>query len=130
MTGVVGDIVDQHADRTQRGGRGLDGRGQGGRIGDITAAEPGAGQLAGQDLPGLGVEVEEADPRPLAVERLDKGRADAGGAAGDEHHFAAQARIDGVALVHQCDSRVTSAVLLPTRKSRSQPWSAWSTVSM
>ena len=50
-------------------------------------------ELVGERFAGVGIDIEERDLRALIEEMLDERRANAGRAAGDQHHLAGEARI-------------------------------------
>jgi len=53
-------------------------------IGEVAREETGSREVGGEGVAPLGIAVGEADPGPFAVESMDKGLADSGGAAGDQ----------------------------------------------
>ena len=119
---VVRCIVDEGADRAEVG-RGVLDRGlQGGGVGHVAAAEPGAraallGQHGAQGLGAVGGEVDEGDAGALAREGLHHGGADALGAPADEDGPLVQARVDRAA------SHSTSSV--QTWAGSPAPGAAW-----
>jgi hypothetical protein len=102
---VVGGVVGQDADGSQRIGRGGHRGAQRVDVAQVAAAEPGGGQALGRDRVGgracgVPVDVEEAHPRALAGEMRDLGRADAAAAAGDQDRLAAQAGVGREYVAH------------------------------
>ena len=103
---VVGRVVDQHRHRSQPlaggGDRLLQRRDvahvavQVERLGDVAP-----GQRLGQRAPGVVLDVAEPDAHALGRELGDELGAEAGRAAADERHLAAQARVGGELARHR-----------------------------